>query len=338
MTNDDRIVRTWPVPSLGSLFAVRPRGRPPALDLTYRPSSPEHSWYRFRGPEALTTSEQTVLLALLEIAQQRCLRDLAAAHLGPTSADRVGRQLWAALYRGQAQADASPVLRFRTSWSELSARCGTSDGGAVLRLRQAQVQRLCEVVVWEYAPGSSVPRHQSQLLAWCHGTEDGVHLALNFGMVRAVLGERYASVSLAERLSLAGDCAQAAHAYLSTLLRGSRSLRIGVDTLAARIWPGQTPPPQGTRRRRRADLRSALASIGALSGWRVLSDDGEVYAVRRRAPQPGPIAADAAAEGRRHGGSAEPSSDAGLPSVVADTASLAHLAAAFADGEEAFAK
>ena len=48
------------------------------------------------------------------------------------------------------------------------------------------------------------------------------------------------------------------------------SLSIGLDTLAARVWPADhDTAPAGTKRRRRCQLRSALDTIGRLDHWDV---------------------------------------------------------------------
>lgn len=171
---------------------------------------------------------------------------------------------------------------FSTSWQELARRSNKSAGGSVQHLLQEQLKRLCETVVWETDAKVGVPRHQSYLVSWLHGSDKRVHLALNYRLASTLFGERYAQVSMAERLELPSDPAKAIHAFLSTVLRAGHSLDIGVDTLTGRLWSEQDrQAPEGTRKRRCMNVRNALKALATLPGWAVNFKQHDLVNIKR---------------------------------------------------------
>ncbi len=269
LREDLRMVRYHPPMGLSTLFRLLPKEtKRPTLNVSY-PLGPDGGALRFSAREALGVPEQTLLLALLEIAQDVYARRPDAALLSRHNADDVAAGLWTRLNRGAADADGE-TIRFSSSWHELNARCGAATGGMNQRLRKAQLQRLCEVVVWEASPDPRHTTRQSYLVSWLVGDDQRLHLALNWRLGSALLGHRYAAVSLRERLDLRTDSARAIHAFLCTCIRAGNNLRIGVETLVQRLWPDDAADaPQGTIRRRRKAVRDALQEVGSLDGWLV---------------------------------------------------------------------
>jgi hypothetical protein len=224
-----------------------------------------------------------LLLVLFELAQEQYAVFSSDVVLSSTTSNELGQELWLKLHKGLYNA-LGKTLSFTSSWCELSCRCGLVVGGTNHKLRQKQLERLCEVVVWETQKelsGKEIKR-QSYLVSWLLGDDEKIHLALNCRLASALLGEHYAQVSMAERLSLLREPARAVHAFLSTTVSRGKSLKIGVDTLMQRLWPdGDLVVPAGTLRRRRKDVRDALDAIGALAGWSATWERAGMAYVRR---------------------------------------------------------
>jgi hypothetical protein len=251
---------------------------------------------RFSAREALGAPEQTLLLVLLELAHEQHRRRPLEHMLDHTRGrSGVGCQLWSALHAGcmAPMAGAPPALMLSCSWSELHRRCGAaSAGGSLTESRRRSLVRLCEVTVWERDNATRTVR-SCRLVSWLIGDDQRVHVAINYRLAAALLAPGYAQVLLSERLRLPSQTAMLLHAFLSTCLGAGKTMPVGYQTLADRLWPlsGAAVPP-GTRRRRLCDVRAALRAIGRLEGWRV-ELGAEVATVSRSLPRA--VAADDAA-------------------------------------------
>jgi len=164
----------------------------------------------------------------------------------------------------------------------LSQRCGTQAGGSTQALRALQLERLCEVVVWEHDGDELRTKRQSYLMVLLVGDDERIHLALNCRLASALLGQPYSQVSLAERLTLSRDVPMALHAFLSTTIGIGHQLRIGVDRLVDRLWPGSADSAiNSTHRSRRGDVHAGLDAIGTLQGWSVKWERDDLAIVNR---------------------------------------------------------
>lgn len=267
-----RVVRLFQPFGLCQLF------RPLAKDNDERPTLNETMTYRdlslrFSAREALGAPEQTLLLVLLEMAEEQYRIRPTETRLDQTDRSEVGTLLWSALHPGAAadpHQTAPPTLRLNCSWSELHRRCGSASvGGAVTRSRRQSLIRLCEVTVWERAESTGTER-SGRLVSWLVGDNQRVHVALNHRLATALLAPGYAQVLLSERLQLPSQTAMLVHAFLSTCLGHGKSMSIGYLTLAERLWPtlgGQVPA--STQRRRLSDVKAALRAIDRLGRWTV---------------------------------------------------------------------
>ena len=278
---DPRVVRYDTAMGLSTVFRSLPKGPRPKLDLRYEPKSGGMA-LKFTASDALGIPEQTLLLALLEIAQLSYNACPESALLDENCPNEIGQQLWANLLGGRSVSDRQ-TLCFSTSWLELAAHCGLSKGGTVQAMLQLQLQRLCQTTVWEYEESSSTPKCQSFLVGWVKGKSRSIHLVLNFRLSAAIFGERYASISMVERLALSTDVARAVHAFLSSTLRLGVPLSIGLSTLAGRLWPDRGPKlVRGTDRRQKKSIRDALHEISTLSGWTISAGATEVLSITRK--------------------------------------------------------
>jgi hypothetical protein len=276
-----RLVRLSQPIGLARLFRPLPKGgMRPVLDVSYRPKTGGMT-LRFSARQALGIPEQTLLLSLLELAKAQ--HDLLGGRvvLDAKVSDAVAIELWGRLTQGEVTSTRR-ALRVDTSWHELNRLYGEQIGGSATATRREQLQRLCEVVVWEEHGDSKRTLHQSFLVVLLKGTDERLHLALNARLAAAILEDGYAQISLAERGSLDRDVAKAVHAFLSTSIAPGRRLHIGVETLLDRFWPGsRSQSPAKTHSSRRAYIVDALHAVNRLERWSVQWKSGEVVVVRR---------------------------------------------------------
>ena len=266
---------------LSTLFRPLPKAAVrPSLDVTYQPSS-GGTVLRFSAKEALGIPEQTLLLVLMELAKEQFdfFSDEVVVNSGTKC--EIGRELWSRLQKNCGNANAKS-LRLETCWHELNRRCGSQSGGAIQVMRMLQLKRLCEVIVWEHDGDEKRTKRQSYLVVWLVGDDERIHLALNCRLASALLGQPYAQVSMTERLELKRDIPMALHAFFSTTLSHGHSIRIGLERLIERLWPGSgVAACASTHRSHRSDIRDGLDAIGRLDGWSVTWERNDLASVRR---------------------------------------------------------
>lgn len=282
-SSDRRIVHFHPPVGLSALFRPLPKvgtsGRPP-LDVTYRAATGGPT-LRFSAKSALGIPEQTLLLVILELAKEQFSERANEMVVDSAAEDGVARELWSRLNKSGADVKGR-TLRLETTWYELNMRCGTDTGGSARHMRESQLERLCEVVVWEHDSDISSTKRQSYLVVWLTGDDKRIHLAVNAKLASALLGMPYAQVSLTERLALGKDIARALHTFLSVTIPYGRHLKFKVETLIERLWPGSFDTAlRGTHRKRRKDVRDGLNEIGRLKGWEVEWAREDLAEVRR---------------------------------------------------------
>ena len=281
--SDRRVVHFHPPVGLSTLFRPLPKlegGLRPPLDVTYQPLS-GGTVLRFSAKAALGIPEQTLLLVLLELAKEQLEALATDAIVDCKSTSYMGRELWTKLYKGGGGGGESS-LKLVTTWYELNRRYGSQTGGSSRATREEQLERLCEVTVWQHDADNKNTKRQSFLVVLLVGDDERIHLALNSRLASALLGQPYAQVSLSERLALRRDIPMALHAFLSTTLSQGHSLNIGVDKLVERLWPGSAEvAPAGTHSRRRNDVREGLEELGRLENWTVQWERADLTKVTR---------------------------------------------------------
>jgi hypothetical protein len=282
MSLGSRVVHYHQPVGLSTLFRPLPkvRGVRPTLDVTYQ-SKPSGPFLRFSAKAALGIPEQTLLLVLMELAKQQFEAFADDVIVNDKTGSDIGRELWSKLNNGQSF-KGEQTLRLETCWYELNRRCGSQTGGTTQAMRAAQLERLCEVIVWEHDGDDKKTRRQSNLVVWLVGDDERIHLALNCRLASAILGQPYSQVSLAERLTLKRDIPMALHAFLSTTIRHAHHLKIGLERLIDRLWPGSVDnAPANTHRSRRRAVHEGLAAIGRLDGWTVEWERDDMAIVKR---------------------------------------------------------
>ena len=282
----NRVVHYHQPGGLSTLFRPLPKvkgGTRPPLDVTYQASN-GGPVLRFSAKAALGIPEQTLLLVLLELAQERFVDLLSEAVVSANTENEIGRTLWSQLHQGWRN-DGEQTLMLATTWYDLNRRCGSQTGGTTQSMREQQLERLCEVIVWEHAGDAKKTRRQSYLVAWLIGDDERIHLALNCRLASAILGQPYSQVSIVERLSLQSDVQMALHAFLSTTIAVGKTLKIGVERLIERLWPsGADTVHSSTHRSRRGDVKAGLDAVGRLAGWSVQWERNDLAAVSRLRP------------------------------------------------------
>lgn len=251
----------------------------PVLNVGYKMAN--GGTLHFSAREALGVPEQTLLLAILQLAGEQYATLGQVATVGAHDHRELPSRLWSVMYPDGVGNTPSTVM-VRTTWKTLNRRCGSGDGGSITAMRRTCLQRLCEVVVWEEELGRRRTR-QSFLMVWVEGDDRHVHLALNHRLASVFFDGQYAKLWMQERLRLPSDLAMLVHAFLSTCIRPGHDLSIGIATLAERVWPqDHKTAPEGTRRRRSIELRQALLAIDRLGHWSVVLDAKRDVAVINR--------------------------------------------------------
>ena len=276
-----RFVRLSQPIGLARLFRPLPKGgMRPVLDVSYRPKGGDLT-LRFSARQALGIPEQTLLLALLELAKtQHDLRGSAMV-LDAKTTDGVAVALWGRLNKGDVTSQQT-ALRVDTTWHELNRLYGEQIGGSATATRKEQLQRLCEVIVWEEVNDVKQTLNQAFLVVMLKANDERLHLALNARLAAAILADGYAQVSLSERSCLNKDVAKAVHAFLSTSISPGRRLHIGVETLLDRFWPcSRAQAPAKTHTSRRAYIVDALHAVSRLHLWSVQWKNAEIAMVSR---------------------------------------------------------
>ena len=278
-----RVVRYHPPTGLSRLFRPLPKASTrPVLDVRYAPTDAD-SVLRFSAREALGVAEQSMLLVLLEIAQEQLRERGDDALLDAGVRWSVGAELWRSMYQAGAPSDYRTVV-ICTSWAEVNRRLGHGNGGALIGSRREALRRLCEVVVWE-ENSKERTTEQSYLVALLQGIDRRLYIALNHRLASSVMGRsHYVQVCLDERFTLSGDLPKALHAFLSTAVKPGASLEVGLGKLVSRMWDDDDlASALAVVQRRKRDVQRALQAIGRLEAWEVRLL-GDKATVRRRDP------------------------------------------------------
>lgn len=250
---DPRILRQDP--ALGMVGAFRPmrKGMRGKLDV-------QMAWgdavIRWRGPDQLSITDQSVLFAVMEQAMLQWRDDQQGCLVGADDA------LWQRLEHKQAEF-APALVRVTTSFRRLAQLCGHGDGGTALAQVRAALQRLTETTLWVR---KGQQEGSSRLLAWTVSDEHRVALVLNWRLTNALQGLSYARVSMTERALLRSEPAQALHAVLSCKVDLGKAWDCQLQDLQRYVW-GDTLVEGPSRRKRYSRLRDVLAEIQALPGW-----------------------------------------------------------------------
>lgn len=245
----------------------------------------------FEGTGPLGVDDLRVLQGVYMLAS-RPSSNVSLETSAPQS--ETGKALAAGL--GVWAAPGEPTLaKFVTCSVASVANAAGYDGaaGGTRRLVADALGRLAEIRVSVVRDGATLLR--SRLLARSPllgtdtgGSRDTAALALSPSLSTTVAtgakGVRHCRIELAEISALGtGGAVRALHQRLCAFVDPGKSHKVSLRTLLRYAY-GETDV-RNTARRRASDVRSAMAEMGTLPGWKV-SDDGEegesrVYLVRR---------------------------------------------------------
>lgn len=255
--------------AVAGLFAALPKGERPRREvvLTVR----DDEWH-FTEPWALDASDQTLLLTILALIAQQHLplvAETAAKRLALTGED--------ALQAG--------TIYMETSAYHLCRSCGWEWSGPRGALLRASLTRLSHVAV-DVTHGDTTTSGGTLLARTVNRRTQRIAIAISPWLAEVLIDPArglWVRIDLAERRRLETDTARLLHAWLCTWLRPGDAGRVRVDTLIPRIWPGEASAlvAPGTWRRRRHDIRLALAAVARLDGWSVEESAHSVVTIHR---------------------------------------------------------
>lgn len=268
---NEKLREVYQDPALGMVGAFRSllKGPRPKLDVEMNWGDATVQW---RGPDQLGIGDQSVLLAVLEVAKQQLDADQAAALVQPQDG------VWELLSH-QQHVFSPTLVRVATSYRRLALLSGSGDSGAELNQVRAALKRLAETTVWVRR---GKLEGSSRLLGWQLGDDQQVVLVLNWRLTQALQGVSYARISMTERLQLTSEPAKALHAVLSCKVDCGNIRDFRFETLQRHVW-GNTLLDGASRRKRHGRLRAALSDIHRLPGWTVVLDASKAQ-VRRSLP------------------------------------------------------
>ena len=243
-----------PALSLAPVFLTLNKKERAKLDVKFRFDGTLINW---RGPDALGVTEQSVLLALLSIANQQTFW----LSMHPAKESESAKLLPMMSIEGDRVHGGLKVLKI--SWQRLAAAVGyTSMGGENTALVKAALRRLAETTIWEKRDNKT---YQSRVLAWIVGDDELVTVALNQRATNALNGGQFIKISLSERRMLGDDRSKCLHAWLCGCIRSGSTRTFYVDSLQSHVW-GDVKVGIALRQRR-LRLKDAINNINFLASW-----------------------------------------------------------------------
>lgn len=212
---------------------------------------------RFVGPNPLTVGDQSVLLAVLQIATDS-LKD-AVLPQDTVEAKRLEKMLG---QTGRYLSDKYVLVA--TSFRQLAKLAKGNTGGPAVALVRSSLARLTETTVWVE---QGKDKASARLVAWEVSWDEGVLLSVHWRLVNALCGKAYTQISMVERGALGTEAAKALHFLMSCHVNPGKSWTCELDSLQLHVW-GPCPSREALRKRR-LKLRSALKELGSLPSWTV---------------------------------------------------------------------
>lgn len=267
----------WHDPAMGMAGVFRPLKKKAERDKLDVEITWGLSTIRWRSPDQLGISDQSVLFAVLEAAAEQLSETPEKANV------QVDSELWPLLGHQEHvfRADSVQVV---TTYSRLARYCGWGDGGPSIQRVKDGLRRMTETTVWVRIDDGegNLKEGSSRLLAWRVGDHSRVELIVNWRLAQALRGGQYTRISLTERLLLKTEVAQALHVLLSSKVNLCNAWSCRLDRLQVHVWGNAVTG--ANLRARRMRLRLALAAIGQLRGWLVTFQDEIVRVSRGPAP------------------------------------------------------
>lgn len=219
-----------------------------------------------RFPEHVGVAHETVLLALLHIAEKR-------GHADAIKTDDLKDVDGIAL--------TSDIWRVETTAYEILSTIGRHPDAKEYDRLERQLVDLSQVHL-TVRRGDTMGASTIMGFGWNRDQEGRIQVRLCWRLALILAGStstrKFALVDLVERDQLS-DVGKTLHRWLSAHCWPGQARRYEIDTLGRKAWRDETTVPS-SQRRRRVEVRSALKEIGCLADWRVTVEDGVVRVER----------------------------------------------------------
>jgi hypothetical protein len=228
---------------------------------------------RFNSYEAPDVREQSILLAAIGLA------GLDSLPLNKDAQGQIGRQLWLDLEPVE-QAVFDTAIVVTCSYYQLLQAAGLATEGQKEYERVKDVlYRLASINCRAYKDGYD---WSMKLLSYAARPDGQISIAMNSRFARALAGQ-FVRIDLEERRQLGAkqkgsEVAELLHCYLTAWIRDGHSQRVGLDTLACKVY-GNESKNYDTGRTRRDTIAKGLALIGTLPSWSIMVDGVGIRAV-----------------------------------------------------------
>ena len=227
--------------------------------------------------EALGADDMRILQGLIAMAAiQADGKKMEPLPPAPTSPDMVNLRN---MLDTRGDAKGMPGCTVRCSYFQLAKEIGYANPRDSERIR-ACIERLYLVTLFiQRGPNRTAFR----LLARADSDAHGIFVALNPEIANAIMGGRHVRIPMDEVRKLKSDPARLIHQRLCGWIDPGRHGTVGVDKLAAYVWPDTEGVSPITIRRRLCDIRK-IARGFSLPGWRVEENNENVTFYRPKRP------------------------------------------------------
>ncbi len=219
----------------------------------------------FKGFEPLGVLEMRVLQGLVAMAgpDGMILED-------QDKASPQGGQLMLDLFEPDPVVQAAKLkpasLVIRDSLRRLAREIGMDEGGASVKLIRKAIERMFGVTIFVQTGKRRLGMRMLASYASDEGTGD-LYVALNPRIAAAIMGTvPYARIDLEEVRQLESDPARFIHQRLCGWIDPGKSGEVGIDALAAYVWPDVASETQA--RWRKSKVRKSIQELAAI-GWMV---------------------------------------------------------------------
>ena len=246
-----------------------------------------NGWFEFRCFERLSIFDESVVLALMHIAND----PKRAGTLSATPKSDLAKDLRKLMDPENEMKDVTIGMLIDTDLNEIAKVMGTAKPNERERkLIRASLKRLASVTVSERIESENVEYHGLPGFIRYKIKDDG---RLAFGITRrlamAAFGEKgwnFALVNMDERNGLKGDISKTLHKWLVAWIFDSKKRKkgprfIGLDKLATHVWHDWESYTPGGQRCCRKKLKEALHQVNSLPFWSAtVEGEGSMAIVR----------------------------------------------------------
>lgn len=232
--------------------------------------------------EPLGADDQTALFSILSLCTDEG-RGLVLSHAPKTEA---GQALRADLFLKRSSKEDSVMVE-ASEYELLKLSGGSTDGSENYERFRDVLARLASVSIRVQSHSED---YVVRLLAYHVDKETGrLKIAVNNKSASAILGDQYAYIDLSDHRKLTFEPAKILHGWLSSWMGQGNSRRIGLDKLAAHIYPNFEGVATSSKATYRSNTKRAVEGLSEL-GWKVATvGRGSKAMVTIARPKPAPL-------------------------------------------------